>query len=79
MAETSGNALLRSVTGIVELILALSLRQCANSGATDYLRGSYEALSRLVAAIAESNAPAVADALEQVIALDEACVMASLP
>ncbi|WP_332694166.1 FadR/GntR family transcriptional regulator [Devosia sp.] len=79
VAETSGNALLRSVTGIVELTLALSLRQCTSTDATNYLRLSYEALSRLVKAIGDANAEAATAAVEQVIALDEACVLAALP
>ncbi|WP_332698721.1 FadR/GntR family transcriptional regulator [Devosia sp.] len=79
VAETSGNALLRSVTGIVELTLALSLRQCTGTDATNYLRLSYEALSRLVKAIGDANAEAATAAVEQVIALDEACVLAALP
>lgn len=79
VAETSGNALLRSVTGIVELTLALSLRQCASTDATAYLRHSYEALSRLVAAIGDANAEAAMAAVEQVITLDEASVFTALP
>ncbi|MFP9136389.1 FadR/GntR family transcriptional regulator [Devosia sp. XGJD_8] len=79
VAETSGNALLRSVTGIVELTLALALRQCASTDATSYLRSSYEALSRLVAAIGDADAEAAMAAVEQVIALDEASVFKALP
>ncbi|MBU1334624.1 MAG: FadR/GntR family transcriptional regulator [Devosia sp.] len=79
VAETSGNALLRSVTGIVELTLALALRQCASTDATSYLRSSYEALSRLVAAIGDADAEAAMAAVEQVIALDEASVFTALP
>jgi DNA-binding FadR family transcriptional regulator len=78
LAETSGNALLRSVTGIVELILALALRQCAETGEKGYLTRSQEALTRLVAAVGEADADAAEASLEQVIALDEACVMAAL-
>jgi DNA-binding FadR family transcriptional regulator len=79
VAETSGNALLRSVTGIVELTLALALQQCASTDATSYLRSSYEALSRLVAAIGDADAEAAMAAVEQVIALDEASVFTALP
>ncbi|MFN3401084.1 MAG: FadR/GntR family transcriptional regulator [Ferrovibrio sp.] len=79
VAETSGNTLLRSVTGIVELTLALSLRQCATTDATQYLRLTYEALARLVAAIGDADSPAAIAAVEQVIVLDEATVFTALP
>jgi DNA-binding FadR family transcriptional regulator len=79
VAETSGNALLRSVTGIVELTLALSLRQCGSTDATRYLRLSYEALSRLVAAIGEADSRAAIAAVEEVITLDETSVFTALP
>ncbi len=78
VAETSGNALMRSITGIVELTLALSLRQCRDSGALDYLQSSLDALTLLVAAIADADGDAATSAVANVIALDETCVMASL-
>jgi len=79
VADTSGNALMRSVTGIVELTLALSLKRCAEAGAGDYLGGSHEALTRLVTAIGESNSAAATAIVVEVIELDQACVMALLP
>ena len=79
VADTSGNALMRSVTGIVELTLALSLKRCAEAGAGDYLGGSHEALTRLVTAIGESDSAAATAIVVEVIELDQACVMALLP
>lgn len=79
VAETSGNALMRSVTGIVELTLALSLKRCAAAGTGDYLGASHEALTRLVTAIGESDAAAATAIVVEVIELDQACVMALLP
>lgn len=79
VAETSGNVLMRSVTGIVELTLALALRQCRETGAMDYLRASLDALTVLVAAIADADGVAAMAAVAEVIALDRACVMGALP
>jgi DNA-binding FadR family transcriptional regulator len=78
VAETSGNPLMRSVTGIVELTLALALRQCGKTGADAYLQASLETLTTLVAAIGDSDTAAAAAIVEQVIDLDEACVLAAL-
>lgn len=78
IAETSGNPLMRSVTGIVELTLALSLRQCRETGAPDYLQASLEALTALVTAIGESDGAAATIIVDQVIDLDRACVMTAL-
>ncbi|MGB3337706.1 MAG: FCD domain-containing protein [Devosia sp.] len=78
IAETSGNALLRSVTGIVELTLALALKQCAAAGAGDYLDTTLQALTRLVAAIGNADATAAAVAVGEVIDLDESRVLALL-
>lgn len=79
VAETSGNALMRSVTGIVELTLALALRQCAATNAKPYLQATLENLSTLVVAIGEANSSEAAAAAERAIGLDEACVFRSLP
>jgi len=79
VAETSGNALMRSVTGIVELTLALALKRCAEAGAGDYLGTSLDALTRLVTAIGESNSEAATAIVVEVIELDQARVMALLP
>ncbi|MDB5612843.1 MAG: FadR family transcriptional regulator [Devosia sp.] len=78
VADTSGNSILRSVTGIVELTLALALRQCGKTGAEAYLQASLETLTALVAAIGDSDSAAATSIVEQVINLDEACVLAAL-
>lgn len=78
IAETSGNALLRSVTGIVELTLALALKHCAAAGVGDYLDTTLQALTALVAAIGNTDAAATNAAVAQVIDLDEARVLALL-
>jgi DNA-binding FadR family transcriptional regulator len=78
VAETSGNALLRSVTGIVELTVALALKQCVAQGPGDYLAATLEALTRLVAAIGNADASDATAIVGEVIDLDEARVMASL-
>lgn len=78
IAETSGNALLRSVTGIVELTLALALKHCSSHGAGDYLENTQAALTRLVAAIGDSNAESATAIVGEVITLDEGRVMGLL-
>ena len=78
VADTSGNAILRSVTGVVELTLALALRQCGKTGAEAYLQAVLETLTALVAAIGDSDSAAATSIVEQVIDFDEACVMAAL-
>ena len=78
LAETSGNALMRSVTGIVELTLALALRQANGPDAVDYLKSSLDALTALVATIGDADPLAATQVLERVIALDEALVMRAL-
>ena len=76
VAETSDNALLRSVTGIVELTVALALKDCVARGSGTYLSQTNEALTRLVAAIGDADAEAATSTVEDVIRLDEARVMA---
>lgn len=78
IAETSNNPLLRSVTGIVELTLALALKQCATDGPGDYLGATHQTLTRLVAAIGAADADAAFAVVGEVIDRDEARVMASL-
>ena len=78
VADTSGNAILRSVTGVVELTLALALRQCGKTCAEAYLQAVLETLTALVAAIGDSDSAAATSIVEQVIDFDEACVMAAL-
>ncbi|MHA6692404.1 FadR/GntR family transcriptional regulator [Devosia sp. A449] len=78
LAETSGNALLRSVVGIVELTLALALKQCAASSADAYLAATHGALTTLVTAVGEADGAAAMAAVNRVIDLDQRCVMAAL-
>ena len=78
IAETSGSPLLRSVTGIVELTLALALKQCQEQGAGDYLSTTLEALTRLVTAIGNADASTSTDIVAEVIDLDECRVKALL-
>lgn len=75
VAETSGNALLRSVTGIVELTVALALKQCRAAGAGNYLSTALAHLTHLVTAIGDADAPAAIAAVDEVIDLDETRVM----
>jgi len=79
IAETSGNALLRSVTGIVELTLALALKQCQQGGAGGYLGATHEALTGLVTAIGNADIVAATTSVDAVIDLDEAQVLALVP
>ena len=51
IAEASGNALLRSVTGIVELTLALALKSLDTDSVTVYCQASLTAHTALVKAI----------------------------
>ncbi|WEK03498.1 MAG: FadR/GntR family transcriptional regulator [Candidatus Devosia phytovorans] len=76
LAETSGNVLMRSVTGVVELTLALALRQSAGAG--DYLADTLGKLTTLVAAVGERDASAARSVVEQVIDLDEAATMLAI-
>lgn len=78
VAETSDNALLRSVTGIVELTLALALKHCAAVGPGDYLTAKLEIMTHLVDAIGKGDAPDATSAFMEVLALDQARVMALL-
>lgn len=78
VAETSDNALLRSVTGIVELTLALAPKGCAANGPGDYFVITLEALTRLVAAMGGGDAPDASSVIMEAIDLDQARVMALL-
>lgn len=75
IADTSGNVMLRSVTGIVELTLALALRQYSSQADDSYLAASLDHLTRLVSAIGASDAAAAATIVTEVIVLDQAQVM----
>jgi len=72
VAESSGNSLLRSVTGIVELTLALSLKSLAGPDAAIYRRASMEAHAALILAIEKGLGADAQTAVEQIIALDDA-------
>lgn len=72
IAEGSGNTLLRSLTGIAELTLALALKSLSESTAAGYQKSSLAAHSALLTAIEEGHARQAQAALDQIIALDEA-------
>ena len=72
IAEGSGNALLRSVTGIVELTLALALKSLADPEAATYRQASLAAHTALLLAIEKGEGSDAQAAVEQIIALDEA-------
>jgi len=75
IAEGSGNALLRSVTGIVELTLALALKSLDATSTAPYCAASLAAHTALVGAIEGGEAAAAARAGEAVIVLDNARAM----
>lgn len=79
IAEASDNVLLRSVIGIIELTVALALKQCQVAGAGDYLGATHLTLTRLVTAIGDADAAAATASAGEAIDLDEAQVMALLP
>lgn len=72
IAESSGNSLLRSVTGIVELTLALALKSLADGDGNAYRQASFQAHSTLLEAIEKGAAPAAEDAVARIISLDDA-------
>ena len=72
IAESSGNSLLRSVTGIVELTLALALKSLADPEAATYRQASLAAHTALLLAIEQGKEADAQVAVEQIIALDEA-------
>jgi DNA-binding FadR family transcriptional regulator len=72
IAESSGNSLLRSVTGIVELTLALTLKSVGSSQTQDYFPQSLEAHTALVGAIERGDASEAQMALAAIINLDDA-------
>lgn len=78
IAESSGNALLRSVTGIVELSLALALKSLDAAQREPYRSASLTALTQLVAAIEQGAAAEAATAMDAVIAIDTARAMTLL-
>jgi DNA-binding FadR family transcriptional regulator len=73
IAESSGNALLRSVTGIVELTLALALKSLSQTAAsTAYFSAGFAAHTALVKAIEAGNGAEAEAAVIQLIELDDA-------
>ena len=72
IAESSGNALLRSLTGIVELTLALALKSLSGEATGAYQKASLAAHSALLVAVEDGLANLGQPALEDIIELDEA-------
>jgi DNA-binding FadR family transcriptional regulator len=72
IAESSGNILLRSVTGIVELTSALALKSLLGGPAAEYQRASYAAHIALLSAIEDGKPVPAQSALERIIDLDDA-------
>lgn len=70
IAESSGNSLLRSVTGIVELTLALALKSLTTPEAIDYRSASLEAHTSLLVAIERGNGNDSQNAVGLLIDLD---------
>ncbi|MEO8683992.1 MAG: FadR/GntR family transcriptional regulator [Devosia sp.] len=75
VAESSGNTLLRSVTGIVELTLALTLKSLSGPATQDYFPQALQAHTDLIAAIERGNAAEAQVALAAIIDLDDANAM----
>ncbi|UJW84120.1 FadR/GntR family transcriptional regulator [Devosia sp. SL43] len=72
IAESSGNTLLRSVTGIVELTLALALKSLGDTTTSDYQKTALAAHTALLTAIEHNKPSDASTAVEQIIALDNA-------
>jgi DNA-binding FadR family transcriptional regulator len=72
IAESSGNTLLRSVTGIVELTLALALKSLTGEAIAAYHKASYGAHLAMLEAIEKGVADAAAEAVIRIIKLDDA-------
>ena len=70
IADVSGNVMLRAVTGVVELTLALALGKLEASRKDDYLLATYNMMSRLVGAIELADPVESTDIMSQIIALD---------
>jgi DNA-binding FadR family transcriptional regulator len=75
LAEVSGNVMLRSVTGVVELTLALALGRIETVSEDIYLAQTYELLSRLIHAVEKSDAETAASVMADIIALDRTQVL----
>jgi len=74
IAEASGNSLLRSVTGIVELTLALALKSASTFGTGGYFLASLRAHRTLVGSIEDGHVDAAQSAAAVIIDLDDAQV-----
>jgi len=72
VAESSGNSLLRSVTGIVELTLALALKSLADTDSASYRSASISAHDALLHAIETGSKEDAQRALNIILDLDEA-------
>ena len=75
IAEGSGNSLLRSVTGIVELTLALALKSTSASGTRDYFAQSLQAHTTLILAMERGDGSDAQSAVAAIIDLDEKQVL----
>ena len=78
IAESSGNSLLRSVTGIVELTLALALKSLPGPQAATYRAASLEAHTSLLVAIERGDGTGAQTAVMAIIDLDAAEAMKAL-
>lgn len=78
IAESSGNSLLRSVTGIVELTLALALKSILEAEGTNYLSASLSAHDALINAIERADSVSTSAALDSIIAMDASQAMTLL-
>ena len=78
IAESSGNILLRSVTGIVELTLALALKPLTGPQAVAYRTSSLEAHTQLLIAIEAGRAGDAQKAIEDIIELDAGHAMTAV-
>jgi DNA-binding FadR family transcriptional regulator len=72
VAESSGNSLLRSVVGIVELTLALALKSLGTDDRSAYHKASLEAHQSLVQSVEKNLVEHAQEAMTQSIALDGA-------
>jgi DNA-binding FadR family transcriptional regulator len=72
IAESSGNTLLRSVTGIVELTLALALKSLTGDAVATYHKASFAAHTAMLEAIEKGVADAAEEAVIRIIKLDNA-------
>lgn len=79
IAESSGNSLLRSVTGIVELTLALALKSLVGADVSSYRAASLQAHTNLIAAIEQGRGDDAQQAIVEIIELDAVHTMKTAP